>query len=659
MLYRGECTTRYVWWASCCVETAKTNVKDAVSGVLIYTLTLSGSPASSAFFVDVERIWKGCSGVCEIFGISVGATLPAPIAGESCKRGCICVYIDLEMLFYSRDRYLSTLSMADKPSSLPEQPSSAAKAEIPPSSMGAEAPKTTPVGEASTKPLKKPGYTNPAFKAMGLPPIRLPSRNWMIFWTVVSVGVGGYAYDRYQMKQARKKWMTRVEHLGKVPLPPNVTARKVMVYVAPPPNDYLDESLSVFRRYVKPVLNAGGVDFEIKSENRQGVIRSLVAADVRAVRKEYLENEQKRKAAEDAKKWYNKVKGWFTRSQSKKLTNEELEKMNAAEFDYKKLLGTYYKNEQWINSDIINEDSFVSDGTAHGGVICIGRGAYKEYLHGLHEGLLGPLEKPLDHDDLSESTKTEDKSSDSSNLQAAEKPNTEDVVVAPTVQALDEIVKPAESLDTTIGTTTEVTSETTETTETAESTEAIAGDTNTSASTEPENSSSEGENDEDEEKPLPIPKPFIDPSEYSTAPYAPELPTSGPIKGANGVTAVFQQPILVIPVYHLLGFLQMPWRIWRFYNTRERADEYGRAACAVVENMRSRFVVDDVDWAKDEEEDWPKKWVKNSQEKGSEWTQELVFDERVLEKLWVYDAGKVVETKAVERVAKQDGEEKK
>ena len=29
-----------------------------------------------------------------------------------------------------------------------------------------------------------------------------------------------------------------------------------------------------------------------------------------------------------------------------------------------------------------------------GGIICVGRGAYKEYLSGVHEGLLGPLEKP-------------------------------------------------------------------------------------------------------------------------------------------------------------------------------------------------------------------------------------------------------------------------
>ncbi|KAF6061902.1 Inner membrane protein import complex subunit Tim54 family protein [Candida albicans] len=109
-------------------------------------------------------------------------------------------------------------------------------------------------------------------------------------------------------------------------------------FIAPPPNDFLDESLKLFRKFIKPVLNAGVVDFEIFSESRQGDIRASVAEKIRELRH---------------------------------------------------VLGLYKVFPADIN--VKSEDAI--DDSSAGGIICVGRGAYKEYLSGVHEGLLGPLEK--------------------------------------------------------------------------------------------------------------------------------------------------------------------------------------------------------------------------------------------------------------------------
>lgn len=58
------------------------------------------------------------------------------------------------------------------------------------------------------QPPKKKGFSNPALRMMGIPRISLPSRNWLIFWSVL-IGVGSsIAYDKYEQKQIRKNgWL--------------------------------------------------------------------------------------------------------------------------------------------------------------------------------------------------------------------------------------------------------------------------------------------------------------------------------------------------------------------------------------------------------------------------------------------------------------------
>lgn len=469
-----------------------------------------------------------------------------------------------------------------------------------------------PASAAGKKPVRKPGYTNPALKAMGINSLRLPSRNWMIFWSVVATGLGGYAYDRYGQNQARKKWMTRVAHFGEQPLDPRLQARKLTVYIAPPPSDYLDESLSVFRRFVKPVLNAGGVDFEIKSENRQGVIRSIVAADVRALRREILDNAEKLAQEQQANRWYNRIKRFFSRSAAVENVAQLEKKLSDDKYTLKNLLGVYYKNEL-DESKLTSEDSLISDPTANGGVICIGRGAYKEYLHGLHEGLLGPLDKPIqaiDQDVPMEGVEVKEDINEVKSVAAS----------IPEVKSLDSFETKSEADEAKRDVVEEIKEAKEDVKETKE----------------------EEETDDEGNKLQKVPPPFIKTSDYPKADFAPELSSFNvKIATPSGISPVFQQPIAVFPVYHLIGFLKTPNRIWRFYNRRELVDEYGRLACAVVEGHRKPFTPSDVDWAKDEEQDWPNKWVQKGKEKGSEWVQDMGVDERVVGKLWVYDSSAV------------------
>ncbi|KAG5220386.1 PNPOx domain-containing protein [Salix suchowensis] len=70
----------------------------------------------------------------------------------------------------------------------------------------------------------------------GIPPSwldkrpKLPSRNWLIFYTVTSSIAGLYIYDRQQCKRIRKEYVERVQYLAEEPINPVDLARKVTVY---------------------------------------------------------------------------------------------------------------------------------------------------------------------------------------------------------------------------------------------------------------------------------------------------------------------------------------------------------------------------------------------------------------------------------------------
>lgn len=424
--------------------------------------------------------------------------------------------------------------MSDNPTNKPEVPKADAKAEVK-AETKAEAPKP------EVPPVKaKKGWLNPALRAMGIPRLSLPLRNWMIFWLVLASIGGGIAYDKYQQKQIRHKYMDMVKHLGEEVYANDRIPRKVTVFIAPPPNDFLDESLRYFRKYVKPILNAAAVDFEVYTENRQGEIRNQVAERIREMRRE---------AAEPKKQ-----------EQPEKQTTGDEEETRSRHLLYnpRDVLGVYR-----IFGEITPKRD---DETAEraGGVICIGRGSYKEYITGVHEGLLGPLDKPAAL--VEEEAEYERK---------AEEDKKDKLVV----------------------------------------------------------------DDDDEDSKKPVTKPYILPLEYDAAALAPELDLSRTVLNKKNVPVLFEQPVYAYPVPNLLGFLTMPQKIYRYFTKRTVAEDYGRRTLAIIYNEVRPFEFKDQYMAKEEELDWPKKWVQKGIDKGSEWVQELAVDQRVTGRMSVFEPG--------------------
>lgn len=201
-----------------------------------------------------------------------------------------------------------------------------------------------PANNAPPKALPK---RNPVAEMMGLPRLRLPSRNWLIFFTVTGAFIGAVQYDRREKRKAQKKWCDLVAHLSQEPLPINQMRRKLTVFLGAPPGDGLRTTRDYFREYIKPVLVAAAVDYDVIEGRKEGDVRYGTAEQIRRLR---------RKSGE---------KGQLLDAQDTEMTIElQRARMGIEE-------------EPGPRGDIV-----------------IGRHAWKEYIRGLHEGWLGPLDKP-------------------------------------------------------------------------------------------------------------------------------------------------------------------------------------------------------------------------------------------------------------------------
>jgi import inner membrane translocase subunit TIM54 len=146
------------------------------------------------------------------------------------------------------------------------------------------------------------------------------------------------AYDRYQTKLVKQKWIGAVSHLASQPLDPMALPRKVTVYLSAPPGDGISPTREHFREYVKPLLNAAAVDFDVVEGRKMGELRWKIAESIR----------KKRRSGQ----------------------NEDKDPVG----DMRKRVG------------VVSQDL--------GGIVVVGRHTWKEYLRGVQEGWLGPLEAP-------------------------------------------------------------------------------------------------------------------------------------------------------------------------------------------------------------------------------------------------------------------------
>ncbi|KAK2056194.1 hypothetical protein LY76DRAFT_548909 [Colletotrichum caudatum] len=237
--------------------------------------------------------------------------------------------------------------MAD---SKPTPPEAAAVPNPIPSTSATTTTTTTNTTAASAAEGYKAAKPNPIWQMMGLrgPPKRLPSRNWIIFLSLAGAFSAAVIYDKREKKRATARWARAVAPLAREPVgdSPSQLPRKLTVILGAPPGDGIRVAQDHFLEYVKPVLAASGLDWDFVQGRQQGDVRAAVAEKIR------------RRRSRDER--------------------PDLE-----------LLPT----EENLR-DAVRRKNGVPEYDGPAGDIVIGRHAWKEYVRGLHEGWLGPLDPP-------------------------------------------------------------------------------------------------------------------------------------------------------------------------------------------------------------------------------------------------------------------------
>ncbi|KIY31471.1 mitochondrial import inner membrane translocase subunit TIM54 [Cryptococcus gattii E566] len=120
---------------------------------------------------------------------------------------------------------------------------------------------------------------------------RLPSRNWLIFWSVSLSLSYAYYYDRSECKRIKQEVVERVEKYGREPMPGGSLGepRRVVVWAGRwGGDDDADRAGRYFRKYVKPYLVAAGIDYTQPSAPLHGSITRQVHAAILLQRRQAL-----------------------------------------------------------------------------------------------------------------------------------------------------------------------------------------------------------------------------------------------------------------------------------------------------------------------------------------------------------------------------------
>lgn len=169
----------------------------------------------------------------------------------------------------------------------------------------------------------------------------------MIFWALTTGLSAAIIYDKREKNRATAKWTRAVAHLAQEPLGnPNQMPRKITVFLESPPGDGLRVTQDHFIEYVKPILSASGIDWDFVQGRQQGDVRAAVAEKIRRQRKAHERPDEDILPTND------------------KTILESRKRSGIAEYE-------------GIKGDLV-----------------VGRHTWKEYLRGLHEGWLGPLDPP-------------------------------------------------------------------------------------------------------------------------------------------------------------------------------------------------------------------------------------------------------------------------
>lgn len=417
----------------------------------------------------------------------------------------------------------------------------------------------------------------------GLPnlPKKLPSRNWMIFFTVTGTWTAAVLYDRREKKKIQKKWARVVEHIAKEPLDVSQLPRKMTVYISAPPMDGLLIAREHFVEYVKPILVSAALDWDAVEGRREGDVRAGLAERIRKLRK---------------------------RRGERGSASEEDDFEDSIE-EARKRAGV----REW-------------DGTQ--GDIVIGRHTWKEYVRGMHEGWLGPLDPPTKAEDAAVPLSEPAVASLSAGTETT--PTVESKPLAEATASLQD-VSPLTNT-------------------------APIDDASPAAVPESEKPKEEEKPKTDEKKPKKKqPPPFNTTSDYMNSLVSPNCPQS-------------LGPTAIIPFPHLLGFLNFPIRMYRFLNRRQVADDIGRETAAAVLAVYRPFEMptntedEAAQWEQqrllaNEESEWPKAAWDRKEDNGKERPvlDDMVLDPRIAERMRKFVLDMEAEERA-KRVASEKGD---
>ncbi|KAK9728506.1 mitochondrial import inner membrane translocase subunit tim54 [Basidiobolus ranarum] len=195
---------------------------------------------------------------------------------------------------------------------------------------------------------------------------KLPSRGKLIFFGVTGSILGLIQRDKYLTKQTRERYVKQVEHIAKEPLATSELPRKLIVYLAPPAGDGIHKSRQFFKEYVKPIMDAAALDYEVKEGKALGDIEKMVSDEVQRLRREKINPTPPIDPAVDP-----------------------------------------------VGS-ILNRDK---DRPFADGVVVVGRIAYAEVLNGLSKGSYDPLVEPKDVESEDTKIKTDQVSEDQLKMQ--------------------------------------------------------------------------------------------------------------------------------------------------------------------------------------------------------------------------------------------------
>ncbi|KAI8987695.1 mitochondrial import inner membrane translocase subunit Tim54 [Mycotypha africana] len=351
--------------------------------------------------------------------------------------------------------------------------------------------------------------------------LKKPSKGTVIF-SGIAGAVSGIVYvSNKKAEEARKINASKVSFLADRPCGVHEMPRKVLVFISPPPGDSIEKSRNWFREYVKPVLVAGAVDYEVKEAKEPGQIENSVIEEIVKRRRE---------------------------DRASIVDNTTLDNSNG---NFKET--TTPTTAMSVN--LVPEVSLKKE-IYYDGILAIGRNAYKEVLSGFAKGCDASL------------TVTENKSTGDSSAAATD---------------LKEI---------------------------------------SNSSSESTDNGSDGA-EEVSNEPLPVIK-NEDVLQESHDLIEDEISFSLPSKFS---------PVMYIPHVNIIGWSNIPFRLYMWYADYKRIQDVGKYVVAAVLNQTRPIEPRDADLGQNEK----KYWIGDDEVKElKENDKPIVIDERIRDKLTTY-----------------------